>query len=155
MRLLLLACKKNNNILALATSSDFRILALARQKETTALYENGFYDGAYYLSGYAVEFALKAAICKNLNMDIFVKNAVSGNVLKAFQIHDLPDLAVLAGLKQELAVLIDASSDFNRTWSLVSNWNEQRRYQSGCNEETAKIFIDSVNIVMSWIKQHW
>ncbi|MCF0048852.1 HEPN domain-containing protein [Dyadobacter sp. LJ53] len=131
------------------------MLALARLSEATALHECGFYDGAYYLSGYAVEFALKAAICKNLNTDIFVKYAVSGNILKAFQIHDLSDLAVLAGLKQELIVLIDGSTEFNITWSLVSNWNEQRRYQFGCSEQTAKIFINSVNIVMSWIKQHW
>ncbi|USJ36584.1 HEPN domain-containing protein [Dyadobacter fanqingshengii] len=139
----------------MATSSDLRILALARLKEAIALYETGFYDGAYYLSGYAVEFALKAAICKNLNMDIFVKHAVSGNVLKAFQIHDLSDLAVLAGLKKDLIELSNKSTSFNPAWSIVSGWSEQRRYQFGCKKHTVKIFIHSVNTVISWIKQHW
>ena len=46
------------------TRNDFQRLALLRVKESRALLQRGFYKGAYYLSGYAVECALKACIAK-------------------------------------------------------------------------------------------
>ncbi|MCF0062309.1 HEPN domain-containing protein [Dyadobacter chenwenxiniae] len=139
----------------MATLTELKTLALIRLKEAQALYNNGYYEGAYYVGGYAVELGLKAAICKNLNVNIFDRKEVSGSCLKAFLTHDLSDLTVLAGLKPELNILIKEINSFNITWSIVSDWNEQRRYQSGCPGQKAKIFLDSVNIVMIWIKQHW
>lgn len=43
-------------------------MAEKRLEEAQLLYENKYYDAAYYLSGYAIEFALKAVICKRLNV---------------------------------------------------------------------------------------
>lgn len=45
--------------------ADFQALSRIRLKETKALLELGFWDGAYYLAGYAVECALKACIAKS------------------------------------------------------------------------------------------
>ena len=46
------------------TRRDLRELALIRLKEAGVLLRNGKYDGAYYLSGYIIECALKACIAK-------------------------------------------------------------------------------------------
>jgi hypothetical protein len=42
----------------------FQQLSKVRLKEARALLKMGLSDGAYYLAGYAVEFALKACIAK-------------------------------------------------------------------------------------------
>ena len=55
------------------TRADFQQLALSRMKAAAYLFDGGHYDSAYYLSGYAVECALKAAIARQ------------------FREHDLPD----------------------------------------------------------------
>jgi len=43
---------------------DLQELSRVRLKEATALMQAGFFDGAYYLAGYAVECAIKACIAK-------------------------------------------------------------------------------------------
>jgi HEPN domain-containing protein len=43
---------------------DFQKLALIRIADAQVLFQNGRYDAAYYLAGYAVECALKACIAK-------------------------------------------------------------------------------------------
>jgi HEPN domain-containing protein len=42
-------------------------MAQARLEDAEALLQSGRYDSAVYLCGYAVELALKARICLNLN----------------------------------------------------------------------------------------
>lgn len=44
--------------------AEFQQLSRLRLREARALMSGGHYQGAYYLSGYAVECALKACICK-------------------------------------------------------------------------------------------
>ncbi|WP_367997183.1 HEPN domain-containing protein [Planktothrix pseudagardhii] len=43
---------------------DFQDLAETRRKEAKVLLDNHQYSGAYYLSGYVIECALKACIAK-------------------------------------------------------------------------------------------
>jgi HEPN domain-containing protein len=45
----------------MATYQQLKDLALLRLREAEALFEAGLYDGAKYLSGYAVELALNRA----------------------------------------------------------------------------------------------
>jgi len=44
--------------------NDFQQLADVRIDEAVVLLDQGKYDGAYYLAGYAVECSLKACIAK-------------------------------------------------------------------------------------------
>ena len=50
----------------IVTRSEFQELAEQRLVEAKALLDQGQWDGAYYLAGYAVELALKACIIKTL-----------------------------------------------------------------------------------------
>jgi len=48
------------------TRTELRNLAKARLKESKILFDSKQYDVATYLSGYAIELALKARICRTL-----------------------------------------------------------------------------------------
>jgi HEPN domain-containing protein len=50
--------------------ADLQQLAELRITEAKVLLDNGFYAGAYYLAGYAVECALKACIAKLTNRQL-------------------------------------------------------------------------------------
>ncbi len=133
-------------------------MAEDRFKEAELLYNSKFYGGAYYLSGYAVEFGLKAVICRRLDIEMFDSKSadpVPGDIAKMFQIHKLSHLIILAGLHKQLKN--DQQSDVNlkKAWSKVSGWTEQRRYDFGCNPKTAKGFLEAVKIFITWIQQHW
>ena len=47
--------------------TDFQILAATRRKEAKRLLDADYWDGAYYLSAYVVELALKARIAKDFH----------------------------------------------------------------------------------------
>ena len=48
------------------TRAEFQRLAEQRLVEAKVLLDEGHWDGAYYLAGYAVELALKACVIKML-----------------------------------------------------------------------------------------
>jgi len=74
-----------------------RDLALIRLKEARVLLRTRNYDGAYYLSGYVVECALKACIAKHTRRSEFPdkKTAVASHT------HRLEDLIGVARLSEE------------------------------------------------------
>ena len=45
-----------------------KALAWERLEEAEILYQNGKFDGAFYLSGYSVELMLKAKICERFGI---------------------------------------------------------------------------------------
>lgn len=51
--------------------SDLQKLARIRLKEAKVLLDNRQYSGAYYLSGYVIECALKACIAKQTRKERF------------------------------------------------------------------------------------
>ena len=78
---------------------ELKCLARLRLREAEALHAAGIYDGAAYLAGYAVEMALKARICRVLGVPDY---PLAGPLKPAYAVHDLAQLALLAGLKQRL-----------------------------------------------------
>ncbi len=133
---------------------DLQILSRIRLVEANALLVAGFPDGAYYLSGYAVECALKACIAKGTKRyDYPDKKSVDASYT-----HNLRDLIKVANL--ELARLEEArtDSDFRNNWDLVQQWSEQSRYRRH-DSEMAEALLNAVSGrkhgVMRWIKRHW
>jgi HEPN domain-containing protein len=88
-------------------------LSQIRIKEAKALLDQGLYDGAYYLCGYAVECALKACVAKNVKQPDFPDKKV---VLDSY-IHNITKLAQVAILISELSQEKRRDSQFevNRT----------------------------------------
>lgn len=131
------------------------MLAIERLQEAECLIANGHFGGAYYIGGYAIELALKAVVCKKLDIEMFEKEAVPRHISKAFMIHNLLDLVFLAGLRNELMRACEKDGFLLDCWSLISNWSEQRRYDLPCNAQTAKIFINSLKHVLRWLQLNW
>lgn len=86
---------------------EIRSLARQRLSEAEILYQNGKYDGAFYLAGYSVELTLKAKICERLGIpNLFDEthsdtNSIKGisEIRKTLKTHNLFTLLIFSGLK--------------------------------------------------------
>ena len=96
-----------------------RANAALRLRDAEVLFNNGQYDGAAYLCGYAVEFALKARICDTLNIMTYPDH------IAGLKTHKLETLLLLTG--QESAIKQHAFSDW---LFVVQNWQPEIRYRA-------------------------
>ena len=136
--------------MAVVTSrADFEKLMALRLMEAKLLLDQKDWDGAYYLSGYAVEFALKIRIIADLmKSDCFPDKRLAEN----FYRHDLSILRKAADLEDEM----NQDAALRIIWVTVKDWNEQSRYQIGRTEEEARLFYDAIEKeVVPWIKSRW
>lgn len=131
---------------------DLQQLAAACINEAEVLLNNGLPKGAFYLAGYAVETALKAAICQNLNIDDLFTSAEVVNKTKelntAFdkrKVHDFNVLIAFAGLYQELK---DKTGIIFDSWSVIlqMKWDEQCRYHPTGRKWKKDIDLDESNV---------
>lgn len=131
------------------SKADFEKLMELRLKEANLLIDNGNWEGAYYLAGYAVEFALKIRIISNLmKSNSFPEKKHAEN----FYRHDLTILRRAAGLEDEMKGDLAVSVQ----WDIVKDWSEQSRYEIGTGEQEARDLYDAIaNGVVPWIKAHW
>lgn len=139
----------------MATRLQFQEMAESKIFEAEVLLVNGLDDGAFYLCGYAVEFALKAAICNRMGIEMFENVAIVRDISKSFKIHRLNDLVILASLWPIFEESKSADQGLNGAWSLISGWSEQKRYDNGCDHDTANDFIEAVKVFMIWIRNYW
>lgn len=139
----------------MANAATLKSLALERLRDAECLIANGHAGAAYYIGGYAIELALKAVVCKRLNIEIFEKEVVPRHIAKSFMIHDLSDLLILSGLTNDLENACIEDYVFQVSWSRVSDWSEQRRYDPACKTVFAEVFVISLKVVVQWLQQHW
>jgi len=78
--------------------ADLKVISQIRVKEGQHLYDAGLFCGAYYLTGYAVECALKSAICKQISQYDFPDKKLANDSFT----HDLTKLLGVSGLKTDL-----------------------------------------------------
>jgi len=141
----------------MATGAELKAISDIRLQEVKALYNNGLYDGAKYLSGYVVESALKARICKILDQDYPEKN----NDLRSYLTHKFDVLIILAGLKNLFYNESNNNVNFKTNWSLVNDWKEFFRYQpvgTATQAEVRDVIIaleDPNDGILTWIKNKW
>lgn len=129
--------------------SDFEKLLALGMMEAKLLLDQKDWDGAYYLVGYAVEFALKIRIISQLmQSDSFPDKKLAENFYK----HDLAVLRKAAGLDEEM----DKDAAVSSHWDIVQEWSEQSRYEIGTLEKEATDLYDAIeNEVLPWIKARW
>jgi HEPN domain-containing protein len=116
--------------------SDFQHLARIRIKEAKALLDNGCYDGAYYLAGYAVECALKACIAKQTQRHDFPNKKQA----EESYTHDLTKLIKVAKLENALNDEIALDRTFAKHWITVRDWSEAARYKTVTQESAEKLY---------------
>jgi HEPN domain-containing protein len=129
--------------------AEFETLMVLRLKEAKLLLDQKDWDGAYYLAGYAVEFALKIRIISELmKSDSFPDKRLAENFYK----HEPTLLRRLAGLDDEM----DRDASVSPQWDIVKDWSEQSRYEVGRTEPEARDLYDAIEKgVLPWIKARW
>lgn len=137
------------------TRADFQQLAIVRLAEAKALLDGEMWDGAYYLSGYAVEVGLKACIIKRVQAtDAFLDRKFSDRCYT----HDFGVLLELTGLKAIWKLAAPADSELLKNWKSASAWSEQKRYHRVPKREANKLYraiTDTPDGVFQWIQTHW
>ncbi|MBI2170501.1 MAG: HEPN domain-containing protein [Chloroflexi bacterium] len=105
------------------TVQQLRGLAQARLRDAEILFDNGRYDGAVYLGGYAIELLLKARICvRNRWKQFPERSAEFDSTNERYRTHDLSVL--LRGSGRENRIRARCLPE----WYLVSRWNPEQRY---------------------------
>jgi len=138
---------------SLPTRNELKTLARLRLKEAECLYRSRFYSGSEYLCGYVVEFALKARICKVLNLEEY-----PAEELRVSKTHDFDVLKLLAGLKKDLEP--GRNKELWENWSVATKWKPELRYQLPVKDsrEAAKVVIESIkgkDGVLTWLARRW
>lgn len=111
-------------------------------------------DGAYYLAGYSVECALKAAIAGLNNQGDWPDK----KFVTDCHTHNILALVRLAGMDAALAADVASSQDLSHNWSIVKDWNERGRYERHSQAKAQKMIdavTDQANGVLPWIKARW
>ena len=131
---------------------DLKNLALTRLKEVEVLLNNRQYSGAYYLSGYVIECALKACIAKKTKKFDF-PDLKTVNESYTHKLEQLVKVAKLDPKSQS-----DHDPEFSGRWSTVKDWSEKSRYQKHNRQEALDIYsaiTDPNHGVLQWLRQHW
>ena len=109
--------------------------------------------GAYYLTGLAVECAVKACIAKNTVRHNFPP---SPNAVKDIYTHGLVKLVGAAKLQATLDADIRLNNSLNKNWAVVKDWNVNSRYLTkGLNARDLYRAVAGRNGVMQWLRQRW
>jgi HEPN domain-containing protein len=133
---------------------DFQQISRIRVREARALLQNGNYDGAYYLCGYAVECGLKACIAKKTKRYDFPND----KTVKDSYTHNIEQLVGVAGLKTDLQKEINSNKQFEVNWAVVKDWTEVSRYERHDYIKARDLYsavANRRNGVLKWIRQHW
>jgi HEPN domain len=137
--------------------TEIRDIASLRLTEATCLFANDFYDGAFYIAGYALELNFKAKICECLKIDDFYRNhAARSDLSRVFLVHNLGRLLILSGLYTAYETEKVTNPRLLAEWCCVLKWSETSRYdQRGTHlRQDAEDFITAVNYIIQWINLH-
>ncbi len=134
---------------------DLQCVSRLKVKEAKALLEEGYFSGAYYLVGYAVECAFKACIAKQIKRYDFPDR----KLIKDSYTHNLETLLRLSGLQADLNDEMRNRPNLEVSWTIVKDWSEQSRYSTDQPEITARDLYSAVagrrDGVLAWVKKRW
>ena len=102
-------------------------IAKTRLGDSRILYNKKRYNGAIYICGYANELALKAIICKRLELQGIPNHSSEFRTIKDIKTHNLEELLkLLAKLDKNISdeILNNKRSD----WNVILDWDPERRY---------------------------
>ena len=134
--------------------ADFKRLTKERLADAEVLLRNKRYAGAYYLSGYVVECALKACIAKRTRRYDFPQK----EFIREVYTHELPKLLKAAGLEAASKAKSLTDPDFEINWNLVIDWSEQDRYIIRDKTRAQDLYsaVSDLNHgVLPWLQLHW
>jgi hypothetical protein len=135
------------------TRKDFQCLSRLRLNDARTLLKSGNNEGAYYLTGLAVECALKAAISRRTQRYEFPPKPT---IVRGIYDHDLNKLLVAAGLDTVLETATASNAELKQNWGLVKDWTVESRYLlAGLSADALYRAATGRNGVLGWLRQHW
>ena len=133
------------------SKAEFEYLTDRRIEEAKQLLAAGSWDGAYYLAGYTVEFAIKAILCKRFLAEVMPDKGFFESVHK----HDLKGLLTTCALGADLKAQTVVRQKY---WLTVVEWSEQSRYARKTQAD-AQSLIDVINDandgILTWLRSKW
>lgn len=139
------------------TRTEWQRLVEERLRDARVLLKGRRWSAAYYLTGYAVEAALKACIVKRIEVDpglIFELRRFSEDCWT----HDFEKLVRLAELDEALKIERTANKSFDQHWLKACDWSERSRYQNKVRAAANGLYeavANKSNGVLRWVKGHW
>ncbi len=132
---------------------EFREVARRRLGDARALLKAKRFDAAYYLSGIAIECALKACLAKKTKRYTFPPPHET--VRNSYYIHELTKLLKAAGLAEELD---RAGPAVNANWAVIRDWRVETRYDLKDRREAESMYkaITARNGgILRWVQTYW
>jgi len=132
-----------------------RSLAADRIEEGRVLLENRLWTGAYYMTGLAVECALKSCLASEVREHDFPDK----QFVTSMYVHNLGRLFQLNGALW-VALQIDMQTDpkLRANWSTVKDWDDNKRYDIVEELEARALHeaaSEAASGVMEWIRGKW
>lgn len=132
-----------------------RTLADSRLEESRVLLEKKLWTGAYYMTGLAVECALKSCLAGAVKEHDFPDK----QFVNEMYVHKLEKLFQLNGdLWQKLQDGMKTDGKLRVNWSTVKDWDDTRRYDIVEELEARALYEASTEAdsgVMEWIRGRW
>jgi hypothetical protein len=145
----------DNLAMAQGTSKyDLERMACAKFDDAALLFDNSRWANAFYIAGYSVELALKAAVAKQF----LAETIPDRRFVNSIHTHEFSKLIGLAGLTGELRAKQDKDSSFSANWGIAAEWTPESRYES-VDKSTAHFLLHAISEpdhgVLQWIKTYW
>ncbi len=136
--------------------ADLQSLARERILDAQALLDGSRWSFAYYVSGYAVECALKSCLLSRMILTgwVFQERAKIDDCLT----HDFGKLVNLSGLTGELNARLASNSAFVGNWGITTQWKVTDRYGLKSEAEARALFsaiTDDPDGVLRWMMNYW
>jgi len=124
---------------------ELREMARAKLHSSLVLFSANCYDDCLYLSGYAIEFALKAKVCESKGHPAWPETKLEFDANPSLKrSHNFEFLLTDSGI--ELLI----KKNYLTEWSIVASWEVGLRYRvvGSVNCEDAASMIESVEILL-------
>ena len=148
-------CLFLGEVVAVVNRADLQNIAQLRADEAQTLQAAGMHCGAYYLMGYAVECAFKAAIAKQIKEHDFPDKTLVNDSYT----HVLGKLLDISGLKPRLEEEMKSRRELELNWSIVKDWSEKTRYRHDITGPLAADLIEACvaepDGVYKWLTTCW
>lgn len=130
-------------------------LSRLRARDAQALLRTGNYAGAYHLTGYCLECAIKAAIAKQTQRHDFPNKRLAQDSWS----HELKKLLMTAELWTQLERDMSLKPELAINWSVAKEWTENSRYVLTTSRQQALDLYSACNArthgLLSWLRRYW
>ncbi|WP_404398062.1 hypothetical protein [Mammaliicoccus sciuri] len=134
-------------------STKLKALAEEKNQELLRLHKYGtFYKAVVRDAGYIPEYALKAVVCE-YHDDVYPEHK------NGYKTHKIDALLHKAKLTKEFKEEQRYNPKFKASWSTISSWTPELRYEIELTTKHAHSYIEALNDnnggVYKWIKNFW